>query len=157
MEKRMKRLVLSDRHRFKHSCEEVFGLACPVREDNWIPGWRNQREIIYTESGLAELSCTFKTKSLPHHLGQPATWVNNVYEPFRKIQYSAMNEEVVYQIQLDLTSVEGGCEVVITRTWTALTAVAEEFLEKLQTDLARKPPDLFRLMDHYLTTGKMME
>jgi len=152
----MKRLVLSDQHRFKHSCEEVFGLACPVREDDWIPGWRNQSEIIYTESGFAELSCAFKTKSLPHLLGRPATWVNNIYEPFQKIQYSAVNEDVVYQIQWDLMPVDGGCELLITRTWTALTPEAEEFLAKLQTDAARKPPDLFRLIDHYLTTGKMM-
>ena len=155
MAKRKKRLVISHKGWLAHPCKEVFGLACPVTEDEWLPGWRAQREIIYTESGYAELGCVFSTRHIPNLMG-PATWINNIYEPFERIQYSAMNGKLIYQMQWELKGVNHGCEVVMTRTWTALTAEAEEFLRGIETSKKQGPLDLFALIDHYLTTGKMM-
>ena len=40
--------------------EKVFPLLCPVREADWIPGW--QYELVYSESGVAELGCVFTTR-----------------------------------------------------------------------------------------------
>jgi hypothetical protein len=154
MAEKKKRLVLTERRRFEHPCEEVFKLACPVKEDDWLPGWRAKREIIYSESGLAEPGCVFRTKYLPHLMG-PATAVVNVYLPFEKLQYSVINDKIVYQIQWDFRPVKGGCEVLLTRTWTALTPDAEEFLEELATSKEKKAPDLFSLMKYYLITGRM--
>ena len=42
------------------SPEKVFPLLCPVREADWIPGWRYK--LIYSESGVAELGCIFTTE-----------------------------------------------------------------------------------------------
>ena len=150
-----KRLVISRKSRLEHPCEDVFGLACPIKEDEWIPGWREQREIIYSKSGYAELGCIFTTINVPN-LMAPATWVNNIYEPFDRIQYSAMNDKLVYQMWWNLKKVNKGCEVVMTRTWTALTPEAEDFLEIIGKSVKQKPLDLFELIGHYLTTGKMM-
>lgn len=155
MSEKKKRVVRTYKHRFNYSCEAIFPLLCPVREDDWIPGWREQRRLVYTESGFAEQGCVFTTANQPH-LMRSATWVNNVYQPFEKIQYSAVNENLVYQIQVDLKPLDSGCEVLLTRTWTALTVEAEEFLGKMQAVADEKPPDLFLLIDHYLATGKMM-
>jgi hypothetical protein len=155
MSERKKRFVISRKGRLEHPCEDIFRLACPIREDEWIPGWRDQREIIYCKSGYAELGCVFKTINIPNLMG-PATWVNNIYEPFDRIQYSAMNDKFVYQMQWNLDEVNEGCEVVMTRTWTALTLEAEEFLAIIGKTVNQKPLDLFALIDHYLTTGKMM-
>ena len=155
MSERKKRFVISRKSRLEHPCEDVFRLACPIREDEWIPGWREQREIIYSKSGYAELGCVFTTMNIPNLMG-PATWVNNIYEPFDRIQYSAMNDKLVYQMQWNLEKVKEGCEVVMTRTWTALTIEAEGFLAIIGKTVMNKPLDLFALIDHYLTTGKMM-
>jgi len=155
MSERRKRLVISHKHQFNHPCEVIFKLACPIREDDWLPGWRELRKLVYSETGFAELGCVFTTKNMPHLMG-PATWVNNIYKPFTEIQYSSVNDKIVYQIQWDLKPLSNVCVVVITRTWTALTAEAEEFLGRLETSMDEKPPDLFVLIDHYLTTGKMM-
>ena len=155
MSERKKRFVISRKSRLEHPCEDVFRLACPIREDEWIPGWREQREIIYSKSGYAELGCVFTTTNIPNLMG-PATWVNNIYEPFDRIQYSAMNDKLVYQMQWNLEKVKEGCEVVMTRTWTALTIEAEGFLAIIGKTVMNKPLDLFALIDHYLTTGKMM-
>jgi hypothetical protein len=149
-----KRLTTTQKQFFPFTCEDVFRLACPVLEDEWLPGWRDLRELVYTESGFAELGCVFRTKPMPHLMG-PATWVNNVFEPSRRIQYSAVNENLVYQIQFNLVPVVGGCDVTLSRVWTALNGVTEEFLEGMERTLSQNPPDLFGLMLHFLNTGKM--
>ena len=155
MTERKKRVLNTYKHRFNHSCEAIFKLLCPVREDDWIPGWRERRRLVYSESGYAELGCVFATTHQPHLMG-PATWVNNVYQPFERVQYAAVNENLVYQIQADLKQLDMGCEVYLTRTWTALTAEAEEFLRRMQAEAGQKAPDLFLLIEHYLATGKMV-
>ena len=38
---------------------KIFPLLCPVREYDWIDGW--ECEMIYSESGVAENNCIFKT------------------------------------------------------------------------------------------------
>jgi len=151
MVEKRKRLVVSQTHRFQHPCEVVFKLGCPVKEDDWLPGWREKREIVYTKSGIAESGCVFRTKNLAHLMG-PITAVTNVYVPFEKLQYSAINDKIVYQIALGFKSLDRGCEVLMERTWTALTPEAEEFLGEMDEE---KVPDLLSLMDHYLTTGRM--
>ena len=151
-----KRRFLSYQFQFKYPCKEVFQLLCPVREDDWIPGWRDQRKLVYTESGFAELGCVFITTGQPHLMG-PATWVNNVYKPFEEIQYSAVNEHLVYQIGFQIKAIDGGCDVVMTRRWTALTEDAKNFLGKMESAMLQKPPDLFLLLDHFLATGKMRQ
>jgi hypothetical protein len=155
MSKKKKRLVVTNEHTFKYPCERVFQLACPVKEDDWLPGWRELKELVYADSGIAEGGCVFKTKDMPHLMG-PATWVCNVYEPYIKIQYSAVNERLVYQIKWDCAPTDNDCRVLVRRTWTALTAEAEEFLAKLGEFTDQGPPDLFALMEYYLKTGKMM-
>ena len=130
-------------HEFKRPCSEIFELACPVREDEWLTGWRELREIIYTESGFAESGCVFKTKAMPHLMG-PATWMNNVYDPPDRIQYSAVNENLVYQIEWVLTPADQGCEMVLRRRWTALTPQAEDFLGKMSEQADSKPPESFQ-------------
>ena len=156
MTEKGKRRFLSYKHQFKYPSKEVFQLLCPVREDDWIPGWREQRKMVYTESGFAELGCVFITTGQPHLMG-PATWVNNVYKPFEEIQYSAVNEHLVYQIGFQLKPFAGGCDVVMTRRWTALTEDAENFLGTMGNAVVQKPPDLFSLMDHFLAVGKMRQ
>ena len=143
-----KRFSTEHIHEFRQPCSDVFKLACPVREDEWLPGWRELREIIYTESGFAELGCVFKTKSMPHLMG-PATWVVNIFIPPERIQYSAVNEKLVDQIEWVLEPAGKGCKVALKRRWTALNTKAEEFLGKMGEQTDRKPPDLFGLIERY--------
>ncbi len=55
--------------------DEVFALLCPVREAEWVPGWRPS--IVLTESGLVERDCVFLTPDGVTTSGAPreATWV----------------------------------------------------------------------------------
>jgi hypothetical protein len=56
--------------------DAIFPLLCPVREFDWIQPW--QCEMVYTDSGRAELDCVFKT-NFPDD-GPEDTWVISRYE-----------------------------------------------------------------------------
>lgn len=155
MRGKKQRFKNSQTHLLPHRCEEIFSLVCPVKNDEWLPGWREQREIVYSESGWAEPGCVFIVKNQPHLMGL-ATVVNSIYEPHEKIEYIAVNPHLVYQIQWDLKPVQEGTEILLTRTWTALGEEAEAFLWELSRSETVKTPDLFRYMEHYLAHGGML-
>jgi len=64
------------------TAEELFPLLCPVREYEWIPGWAC--EMIWSESGFAELDAAFTTRV---GLFGKSLWTCVVYEPPRRIEY----------------------------------------------------------------------
>jgi hypothetical protein len=81
-------------HEYTHNVappETVFPLLCPVREADWVPGWRYR--LIYSESGIAEYGCVFIT---PNEDGTETTWVVTDYDPpsFR-IAYAWVNPGLV--------------------------------------------------------------
>jgi hypothetical protein len=41
--------------------EVVFPPICPVREGQWLDGWADGFELIYSASGFAEKNCVFRT------------------------------------------------------------------------------------------------
>ena len=43
----------------------VFPLLCPVREADWIEGWRPVS--VTSDSGIAELDCVFVTSAAPNN------------------------------------------------------------------------------------------
>jgi hypothetical protein len=56
---------------------EVFPLLCPVRECDWVPGWRP--DWVISASGVAERGCVFQT---PAEGGNPpATWYVTRHDP----------------------------------------------------------------------------
>ena len=58
--------------------DKVFPLLCPVREADWVPGWKYN--LIYSESGVAEDGCVFST---PNDGGPDTTWMVTRYDPRR--------------------------------------------------------------------------
>ena len=56
--------------------ERVFPLLCPVREAEWLPGWRYR--MVHSDSGIAELGCVFAT---PNEDGSETIWIVTEYDP----------------------------------------------------------------------------
>ena len=85
--------------------ERVFPLLCPVREADWIPGW--QYNLIYSESGVAELGCVFTT---PDPAGEPATWICVDYDPaaFRIAYVRIQPGRIATEIRIQLSQPENG-------------------------------------------------
>jgi len=57
----------------KGTPEQVFPLLCPVREADWIPGWRT--DWVISNSGVAEQNCIFQTPPRPGAGGAASIWV----------------------------------------------------------------------------------
>ncbi len=78
-------LVQKNRMIIKAARDKIFPLFCPVREEEWIPGWdKSIYENTYTKSGFVEKYSIFKENSQRKFLfGEKCitTWVTTVYEP----------------------------------------------------------------------------
>lgn len=63
---------------YEARADEVFRLLCPVRENEWIPGWQEACKVLHTDSGIAEEGCVFTTY-YPDE-GR-AVWLCSDYDP----------------------------------------------------------------------------
>lgn len=138
---------------FPASAEKIFPLLCPVLEYDWIPGWR--AKLIHSVSGVAEKGCIFETR-FPRD-GR-ATWVCTHYEPPRKIDYTIfLHQGVVARLEIDLTPVAAGTQTVWTRTWHAVDAQGEAYIQGWdEAGFDRSVQHLEAMLRHYLATGTML-
>ena len=65
-----KRVMSTYRQTINAAPEKVFPLLCPVREAEWLDGWRYN--MIYSESGLAEKGAVFST---PFEGEEDTVWI----------------------------------------------------------------------------------
>ncbi len=102
------------------SPEKVFPLLCPVREADWIPGWRYA--LIYSESGVAELGCVFTTHDPTvesakyssrsngyEQTSSPTTWICVDYDPaaFRVGYIWIKPDRVATELSIQLARTDG--------------------------------------------------
>jgi uncharacterized protein YndB with AHSA1/START domain len=126
--------------------EAVFPLLCPVREYEWLDGWAC--EMIYSESGVAEENCIFRTA-----FGQSAVWNVDHYEPPRRIAFTVVWSEQVSRLNIALEPTSGGgTKLGWTRTFTALNEAGNAKIDSWSTERDR---ELTRVLDYFLKTGKM--
>ncbi len=59
-----KKVTRSHTVRILASPEVIFPLLCPVREEEWVPGWAEAYELVYSQSGFNEEGCIFRTSYL---------------------------------------------------------------------------------------------
>ena len=92
-----KRQYLSASHTINAMTDQVFTLLCPVREFDWIEEWAC--EMIYSDSGVAELGCIFSTYN--EEDGGKDIWVISRYDVNQGIQFIRTN--AIRNIRYDLT------------------------------------------------------
>ncbi len=121
--------------------EAVFPLLCPVREYEWLDGWAC--EMIYSESGVAEENCIFRTA-----FGEPATWNVDRYEPPRRIEFTVVSSSHVCRLSIALEpTAAGGTRIVWRRTFTGLNEAGNATAGAWSTDRDR---DITRALDRFL-------
>ncbi len=108
------------RQEFRHTiripgnCGTVFMAFCPVAEREWIEGWES--DIIFSESGIAEKNCVFKTSQLNT---PDAIWVCSIYDFGRQVEYVRVIPDhfvTVINILTEQTGEETACTVTFTHT-----------------------------------------
>jgi hypothetical protein len=151
--------------------EKVFPLLCPVREADWLPGWRFR--LIYSDSGIAEPGCVFTTPNSPSSgsatPGSPAqtdtaaseaTWIVTDYDPsaFRIMYVWFKPGLIVAELRIQLTPAEDG----LTRThvryrYTGLSPDGNRELAGYDHKwFEAKMRNWEGTINHYLRTGQMM-
>ncbi len=142
---RAKRVVTEYIGELDAAPESVFPLLCPVREYEWLDGWKCS--IIYSNSGAAEEDCIFTT---PHG---PSIWNTDTYEPPSRIAFTVVSPEQVNRICLTLESTaSGGTSLKWQRTFTGLNETGNAKVNAWRTDTDRA---LMKALDYFLKTGKM--
>ncbi len=136
--------------------QRVFPLLCPVRETEWIPGWRYR--MIYSSSGVAELGCIFITTNED---GSETTWIVTEYSAVNfRIAFAWVNPgRVAAEIRIHLEP-KGLQEtaVHIQYTYTGLTEPGNREVERFNAAwFAHKMQTWEAAINHYLKTGRQID
>jgi hypothetical protein len=138
--------------------ERVFPLLCPVREAEWVPGWRYR--LIYSESGVAEDGCVFIT---PNEDGTETTWVVTAYDPASFcIGFAWVNPGLVAaQTRISLSrraEAPGHTTARIQYVYTGLSPQGNREIERYdQKWFHHKMQNWEVAINHYLQTGKQID
>ncbi len=136
------------------NAETIFPLLCPVRESDWIDGWSS--EVIYSESGVAELGCVFLTD-----LGGRGTetWIVTRFEPGSAIDFSrtaGASRACLLEVRLTPTN-DGQTALHWVYTHTGIDAAGRDWVDRYPA--ARFASDMEMMtkrLRHYLQTGEKL-
>jgi hypothetical protein len=130
--------------------ETVFPLLCPVREYEWLDGW--DCEMVYSQSGVAELGCVFKTR-----FGEvPEMWHVNFYDPPRRIEYLVVAPDtLITRLTIELArSGEARTQLRWRRLFTSLSPAGQARADSWTSERER---ELGLRLEHFLKTGEMLK
>ena len=140
--------------------EKVFTLICPVREADWLPGWRYR--LVYSDSGVAELGCVFSTPNPPATAApsqaSETTWIVTEYDPAAfRITFVWINPgSIVTEIRIHLVAAaKETTKAHIRYRYTGLSPEGNRELETYdQKWFEAKMQNWETNINHYLRTGK---
>jgi hypothetical protein len=107
---------------------DVFPLLCPVRECEWVPGWRPAWVI--SNTGVAEPGCIFQTGGEGD--SAPATWVITRHDPVqhRAEMVKLIPDHTLTRLEISLEPDAARCtRATISYEFTALSAEGEAFVK----------------------------
>lgn len=152
------RIVRSFTQRIEAPPDVVFPLICPVREAEWLDGWGDEYELIYSASGLAEKDCVFRTSAD----GDPEMiWTISEHDSasgvveFVRVMAGLVATTVRVQIA---DNGDGTSAVHITYVITPVSDEGERFAAARyrEDDFAESMRWWETSMNHYLRTGECL-
>jgi hypothetical protein len=138
--------------------EAVFPLLCPVREGEWLEGWAESCELIWSASGLAEPGCVFRTIEE----GRPDTiWIITDHDPDRGVVAFARVAPglAASTLQIEVVGSTDGTSAVSIRYVVVPTSPEGEAYAAQRYDHADLTASIVwweRSMNHYLRTGLLL-
>ncbi len=139
--------------------DQVFPLLCPVREGEWLSGWREIVDVIHSDSGAAEDGCVFRTAPP----GRPETlWMITRHDPAeRVVEFVRFTAGlVVTRLRIDVAeAAEGSSSVAIRYTFTPLSEAGARFVRENHSEEAfRRDMAWWQdSMNHWLRTGEILQ
>ncbi|MGA2181707.1 MAG: hypothetical protein ABSH47_01635 [Bryobacteraceae bacterium] len=136
-------------HELNAPPEVVFPLLCPVREYEWLEGWTC--EMIFSESGVAEENCVFRTKRAPAGL---STWYTTRHEPPARIEFVVVAADVVTRLSITLERTAHGTKLHWVRLFTGLT---DEGNANVGWWTVEKDRALGEQLEYFVKTGTILQ
>lgn len=138
------------------SPESVFPLLCPVREADWLDGWRYK--MIHSESGVAEDGCVFSTETA---VSPETIWTVTKHDRVAgEIEFVRVTAEILAtRLRIRLEPAPGNATSVHIRyTHTPIGPAGVDFIEKHHSPeaFAQSMSWWEKSMNHYLETGKLL-
>lgn len=134
---------------------DVFPLLCPVREDDWVIGWKEIATLISSESGVAEPGAVFRTE---RERGVPLMWVVTRYEPSARIAFVRFGGDVVAGLDIVLAESAGTTRATWTTTQVGTSEAGNARVEATtQETYDASHARLELMLQHYLATGQMID
>lgn len=151
----VERIVRRHTQRIEAPPAEVFPLICPVREAEWLDGWGDVYELIYSESGLAEKNCVFRTFGD----GEPEMiWTISEHDPVRCVVEFVRVTAGLAASSLRVAISDGGnrtSDVEVTYTVTPLGKEGARYAAtRYDAETLREAVRWWEAsMNHFLRTG----
>jgi len=136
----------------------VFPLICPVREGDWLDGWADGYELIYSASGVAEKDCVFR--SFGH--GDPEMiWTISEHDPERGLVVFVRVMAGLVATTLRVAIADGGDGTSAVEVTYVVTPVSDEGARFAATryggeTLIHAIRWWETSMNHYLRTGECL-
>ncbi len=150
-----RRLMRTYRQTINAAPETVFPLLCPVREAEWLDGWRYT--MLCSHSGLVEEGAVFTT---PGDGEDDTVWVVTRHDPGRKVveftRFTPGSRACVLRIGVS-AGAAGRSFVDIAYTYTGITPAGNAFIDRF-TEASFLDAVTFweRSMNHWLETGERL-
>ncbi len=133
--------------------DEVFPLLCPVREAEWLDGWRHA--MIYSDSGLVEEGAVFST---PREGEEDTVWVVTRHDPARRevefVRFTPASRTCVLKIAVSAWD-EKSSHVDISYTYTGTTPAGNAFIDGFTEEAFLDSMRFWETsMNYFLATGR---
>jgi hypothetical protein len=134
----------------------VFPLLCPVREAEWVPGWKYR--LLHSDSGFAEPGCVFTT---PNDNGVDSVWICAQHDPQNfEVAYTwVWPQMIATRLTIRLTAAAASMTTANIRyEYTALSEAGDREVERFDRKWFESKMKGWEVaINHYLETGRCMD
>ena len=144
------RIVRKGTLALKADAKTVFLLLCPVKEVDWIAGWEDICTLVYTDSGIAEEGCVFKTDTQEEG---KALWLCSHYDAeSTKISYiKHIIDKTIIKWDMVVRDTESGSAIDMVYNITSLSKESVEFSKQMDAGLKTLFNNIERQINDYVT------
>ncbi len=150
-----RRITRTYRQTIQASPDVVFPLLCPVREVEWLEGWRCT--MLFSHSGLVEDGAVFTT---PGDGEASTVWVVTRYDAVEHAvdftRFTPGSRVCVLRIRVT-PDAEGQSSVDIAYTYTSIADAGDGFIDRFTEESFLKAVRFWeQSMNHWLETGERL-
>jgi len=150
-----KRITRTYRQTIQAVPEIIFPLLCPVREAEWLDGWRYT--MVYSKSGVVEKGAVFST---PGEGEEQTTWIVTKHD-LKKYEvefarFTPNSRTCVLMIAINSKD-EVSSFVDISYTYTATTPAGNDFIDRFGDEAFHDSMVFWEeSMNHFIETGRKL-